>query len=350
MTSHDSLVIRRNTRTSRIAQGALGLLVMLMFLVVLGDNKAWQGKIIDVCVLVVLATMWNLLTGYSGLVSIGQQAFVGLGAYGLIVMANGFGLNIYVAIIPAAMIASLLAIPIGFIAFRLRGGYFAIGTWVLAEVVRLVMKSIRSDVVGAGTGTSLKVPESLKEGRYTTTGVMIVVITVIAVVSTYVFLRSRFGLALQAVRDNEGGAHSLGVDAYRIRFLVYIVASFFTSVSAAAYYIKSLNVQPDAAFSIGSWTAPIIVIVVIGGIGTIEGPIIGAVLYYLVRDYVSSHEFFSDPTFLILTGVVAVLFSMFVKGGIWGLVTSRFPGFTIFPVRRQIHLDNVNFDQRGLGK
>jgi len=350
VTSHDSLVIRRNSRTSRIAQAVLGLVVFLMLVVALGDNKAWQGKIIDICVLVVLATMWNLLTGYSGLVSIGQQVFVGLGAYGLIVMANGLGLNIYVSIIPAAIITSVLAIPIGFIAFRLRGGYFAIGTWVLAEVVRLVIKSIRSDVVGAGTGTSLKVPETLKDGRYTTTGVVIVVVTVTAVVSTYVFLRSRFGLALQAVRDNEGGARSLGVDAYRVRFIVFIVASFFTSLAAATYYIKGLNVQPDAAFSISSWTAPIIVMVVIGGIGTIEGPIIGAILYYLVRDYVSSHEFFSDPAFLIVTGVVAVLFSMFVKGGIWGLVTSRFPGFTIFPVRRQVHLDNVNFDQRGHGK
>ena len=90
MTSYDSLVISRNSRASRIAQGVLVLVVLLMLLVVFGDNKSWQGKIIDMCVLVVLATMWNLLTGYSGLVSIGQQVFVGLGAYGLIVMANGF--------------------------------------------------------------------------------------------------------------------------------------------------------------------------------------------------------------------------------------------------------------------
>ena len=350
MTSYDSLVISRNTRTSRIAQSVLVLVVLLMLAVLFGNNKAWQGKIIDICVLTVLATMWNLLTGYSGLVSIGQQVYVGLGAYGLIVMANGFGLNIYLSIIPAAIITSILAIPVGFIAFRLRGGYFAIGTWVLAEVVRLVIKSIRSDVVGAGTGTSLKVPESLKEGRYTTTGVLIVLVMVSAVVSTYIFLRSRFGLALQAVRDNEGGARSLGIDAYRVRFIVYVVASFFTSLVAAAYYIKGLSVQPDAAFSIGSWTAPIIVIVVIGGIGTIEGPIVGAILYYLVRDYVSSHDFFSDPTFLIISGVVAVLFAIFVKDGIWGLITSRFPAFTIFPVRRQVHIDDVKFDQRGFGK
>lgn len=348
MTNFDAIVIRRNTRTSRIAQVVLGLIVVMLIVVVLGDNKAWQGKIIDICVLVVLATMWNLLTGYSGLVSIGQQAFVGLGAYGLIVMANGLGMNLYLAIVPAAFIAALLAIPIGFVAFRLRGGYFAIGTWVVAEVVRLVVKSNRSAVIGAGTGTSLKVPESLKENRYTNTGLIIVVVTVIAVVSVYIFLRSRFGLALQAVRDNESGARSLGVDAYKVRFIVYVVASFFTALASATYYVKGLNVQPDAAFSIGYWTAPIIVMVVIGGLGTIEGPIIGAVIYYLVRDYVSAHDYFSDPTFLILTGVIAVLFALFVKGGIWGLVTTKVPGFTVFPVRRKIQLTDQDFDQRGI--
>jgi branched-chain amino acid transport system permease protein len=318
-----------------------------MLYIAIGDNKAWQGKITDMCVFMVLASMWNLLTGFSGLVSIGQQAYVGLGAYGLIVMANGVGINMYLAVVPAAIIVALLAIPIGVVAFRLRGGYFAIGTWVVAEVARLVVKNNQTTVIGAGTGTSLNVPESLRDGRYTTTTILAISVAVAAVVFVYFFLRSRFGLALQAVRDSESGARSLGVNAYSVRFVVYVVAAFFTALAAATYYIKGLNVQPDAAFSVGSWTAPIIVMVVIGGIGTIEGPIIGAVLYYLVRDYVSNQDFFSDPTFLIVTGVVAILFALFVKGGIWGLLSRRFPKLIIFPVQRRIHIDGVTFDQRG---
>lgn len=339
--------VQRNTRTSRIGQGVLVLCVLWMFYVAIGDNKAWQGKIVDMCVFVVLASMWNLLTGFSGLVSIGQQAYVGLGAYGLIVMANGVGLNIYLAVFPAAIIVAILAIPIAVVAFRLRGGYFAIGTWVIAEVARLIVKNNQSTVIGAGTGTSLNVPEPLRDGRYTSTTFLAIGVAVTAVVFTYLFLCSRFGLALQAVRDGEFGARSLGVNAYSVRFVVYVIAAFFTSLAAATYYIKGLNVQPDAAFSVGSWTAPIIVMVVIGGIGTIEGPIIGALLYYLMRDYVSKHDFFSDSTFLILTGVVAILFSLFVKGGIWGQLTRRFPTLIIFPLQRRVRLDGIQLDQRG---
>lgn len=347
MMSSIDLHIQRNTRTSRIGQGVLVLVVVWMLFIAIGDNKAWQGKITDMCVFVVLASMWNLLTGFSGLVSIGQQAYVGLGAYGLIVMANGVGLNIYLAVFPAAIIVAVLSLPIGVVAFRLRGGYFAIGTWVIAEVARLVVKNNQSTVIGAGTGTSLDVPKHLRDGRYTSTTILAIGMTVAAVVITYFFLRSRFGLALQAVRDSESGARSLGVNAYSVRFVVYVIAAFFTSLAAATYYIKGLNVQPDAAFSVGSWTAPIIVMVVIGGIGTIEGPIIGAVLYYLVRDYVSKHDFFSDSTFLIVTGVVAILFALFVKGGIWGVLTRRIPSLIVFPLQRRIRLDGIQLDKRG---
>ena len=347
MTSIQEFSVSRTTVTSRICQSVLLICVFWMLLIASGDNKASQGKIIDLCVFIVLASMWNLLTGFSGLISIGQQAFVGLGAYSLIVLANGVGINIFLAVIPSAIIVAVISIPLGLVAFRLRGGYFAIGTWVIAEVVRLIVKNNQSSVIGAGTGTSLEVPESLKSGRYQVTTFIAISVVVVSVVFVYLFLRSRFGLALQSVRDNETGARSLGVDSYLVRFVVYIVASFFTSLAAATYYIKGLSVQPDAAFNIGSWTAPIIVMVVIGGIGTIEGPIIGAVLYYLVRDFVSKHEFFSDPTFLILTGVVALIFALFVKGGIWGLLLRKFPTLTVFPVKRRVHIENFDFDQRG---
>ena len=182
-----------------------------MVLIASGDNKASQGKLIDLCVFIVLASMWNLLTGFSGLISIGQQAFVGLGAYSLIVLANGAGINIYLAVIPSAIIVAIISIPLGLVAFRLRGGYFAIGTWVIAEVVRLIVKNNQSSVIGAGTGTSLEVPESLKSGRYQVTTFIAISVVVVSVVFVYLFLRSRFGLALQSVRDNETGARSADI-------------------------------------------------------------------------------------------------------------------------------------------
>ena len=110
---------------------------------------------------------------------------------------------------------------------------------------------------------------------------------------------------MQAIRDDEGGARGLGVNVYRTRFVIWIVAAFWTGLAAAPYYLQQLRVQPvgtGGAFSVVLWTAPIIFIVVIGGIGTIEGPIIGAVLYYFLRDRFQDHQ----TLYLISMGVIAI--------------------------------------------
>ena len=342
--------VRRATASSWVGLALGAALVAWALVTALGDDKAWQGKITDICVLATMATMWNLLAGYTGLVSVGQQAYVGLGAYGLVVFANEYELNIYLAIVPAAIVAAIIAVPIGTLAFRLRGGYFAIGTWVIAEVVRLTIKNNTSEVIGGGRGTSLVVPESAREDRLSNIAVVSIVVLVLAVVAVYVILRSRVGLALRAVRDNEAGARGLGVDVYRTRFVIYVVAAFFTALAAGAYYVKNVNVQPDAAFDVSAWTAPIIVMVVFGGLGTIEGPIIGAVLYYLVRDTIQDREWISDSSFLIATGVVALVFALFVKGGIWSTLTGRFPTLQVFPIRRRLEVPGVAQDRRGGGR
>lgn len=339
--------VRRATTSSWVGLGIGVALVAWAVVTALGDDRAWQGKITDIAVFATMATTWNLLAGYTGLVSVGQQAYVGLGAYGLIVFANEVGLNIYLAIVPAAIVAVLTSIPIGFLAFRLRGGYFAIGTWVIAEIVRLVVKNNTSDVIGGGRGTSLVVPESAREDRLSNVALVAIVVLVVAVAAVYMILRSRIGLALRAVRDNEAGARGLGVDVYRTRFAIYVIAAFFTALAAGAYYVKNVNVQPDAAFSVSSWTAPIIVMVVFGGLGTIEGPIIGAIVYYLAQDTIQDREWMSDSSFLIATGVVALLFALFLKGGIWSSLTQRVPTLQVFPIRRRLEVPGVAHDRRG---
>jgi branched-chain amino acid transport system permease protein len=306
-----------------------------------GDDRAWQLKLTDLCVYVVLASMWNLLAGYTGLVSIGQQAFVGLGAYGLVVVSNELSQDIYFSVIPAGLVALVVSIPLGFLAFRLRGGYFAIGTWVIAEVVRLVVKNNTSDAIRGGQGTSLDVKGYEAADRIATTSLVAVVVAVAAIAAVYLVLRSRLGLALQAVRDNEAGARGLGTNVYRTRFTIWLLAAFFTGLAGGVFYLKQLNVQPDAAFSVSAWTAPIIVMVVFGGFGTVEGPIIGAVAYYLLRDWVQDNDWLSEPSFLIVTGLVAVVCALFLQGGIWGTLTHRFPQLHLFPVRRRLVVEHV---------
>ncbi|MET0909075.1 MAG: branched-chain amino acid ABC transporter permease, partial [Ilumatobacteraceae bacterium] len=241
--------VHRATTSSRVfAVLAVGVVAWLVVLT-RGDDAATQNKLVELCVLVVLASMWNLLAGYSGLVSIGQQAFVGIGAYTLIVFGNGFDQDIYFSVLPAGLVAMLLAVPMGLIAFRLRGASFAVGTWVIAEVCRLLVTNNNGDVIRGGSGTSLDAPTSLYPPleRSQTTALIAVVLAVLAVLAVYLVLRSRLGLSLQAIRDDEAGARGLGVNVYGSRFFVWLLAAGFTGLTGAVNYLQALRVQPESA-------------------------------------------------------------------------------------------------------
>jgi branched-chain amino acid transport system permease protein len=321
--------VQRATAASRVfAVVGVGVVVVLGFLPQWGSPSLMR-KMVELFVFVALAQMWNLLAGYAGLVSIGQQAFVGFGAYGLIVFANNYGWNVYVSVIPAALAACVLAAPIALLAFRLRGGYFAVGTWVIAEVAQLVVSNNSS--VGGGSGISLQVSGYDILARQQTTYWLALVLGVGSVLVAYGVLRSRLGLALQAIRDSEGGARSLGTDVYRAKFTVFVVAAFWTGLAGAVYYLANLRVQPTAAFSVTAWTVPIIFIVVIGGLGTIEGPIIGAVVYYVLRDR------FADYTtwYFIALGLLAIVGAVKLRRGVWGTIAHRFD-IRLFPVQRRL--------------
>jgi branched-chain amino acid transport system permease protein len=335
--------MRRATTSSRVFVVLSVPLVAWLVALTRGDSAATHNKLVELCVLIVLASMWNLLAGYSGLVSVGQQAFVGIGAYTLIVFGNGFDQDIYFSVLPAGVVAAVLAIPIGLIAFRLRGAYFAVGTWVIAEVVKLIITNNTGDVIKGGSGTSLEVPTSIYPvlSRSQTTALIAVLLMIAAVLTVYVVLRSRLGLALQAIRDSEDGARGLGVDVYRARFAVWLIAAAFTGLAGAVNYLQALRVQPESAFSVSQWTAPIIVIVVVGGIGTIEGPILGAVVYYMLRDYLTDPDsaiHVTNEVYLLASGVVAVLCALYLRRGIWGALTRMFPRLQLFPVRRRLEL------------
>jgi branched-chain amino acid transport system permease protein len=278
-----------------------------------------------------LAQMWNLLAGYAGVVSVGQQAFVGLGAYGMIAFVNVHEQNLYLAVPLSAVAAAVLSIPIGLIAFRLRGSYFAIGTWVLADAVSLVI--IQQASLGAGNGASIDVAAYDLETRQEVTYWLALVAAVGAIAIAYLVLRSRLGLQLQAIRDNEAGARGLGANVYRTRFGLWVLAAFWTAFTAAVFYLSQLRVQPRDSFSVVQWTAPIIVIVLIGGLGSIEGPIIGAILYYFLRDWLNAY----DTWYLVGSGVAAIVVALYLQPGLWGYIR-RWTGVDLFPVRRRLQV------------
>jgi branched-chain amino acid transport system permease protein len=286
-------------------------------------------EFVEIACYLVFALMWNLLAGYGGMVSIGQQAFFGFGGYAMLMLSNFAGINPFVAVPVAALCAGLIAVPVSFIAFRLQGGYFAIGTWVIAEVFRLSFANM--SMVGGGSGTSLTAFNGISKGvREQTTFWMALAGMVAAVLLVYLFLRSKRGLALMAIRDNEVAAESQGIAVQRTKLAVYVVAGLGAGLAGAMYYLSNLRITPDAAFSV-NWTAFAIFMVVIGGIGRIEGPIVGALIFWVLN------KFFSDygSWYLMGLGLLAIIVTIYFKQGLWGYTQQRW-GWALFPTQRRL--------------
>ncbi len=343
------------SRNALIVAGALVLLLavaplfrldatidLVMVSIELGFGRPEMRLVIQFCTLLALAQMWNLLAGYAGLVSVGQQGYVGLGAYMFFIFAAFRDANPILSIVIAGVIAGLIAIPTAGVVFRLTGAYFAIGAWVVAEVFRLVFAQIT--VFGGGTGRSLPaaVVRSLGGSPYDRDMVIYWLALGLAAGSigfVYAVLRSRFGLALAAIRDSEPAAASLGVDTRTAKHVVYIAAAVVTGMCGAVITLSTNTISPAASFSVIEWTAYVIFIVVIGGVGRIEGPIVGTIVFFLLRDLVApwirETVYDSATVHLILLGALAVVVMLFAPRGLWGLVAERF-GVEVFPIQRRL--------------
>ncbi len=316
-----------------------GLIVLGVIVLALAFGPMWLSRgdmrlVVEICTLLTLAQMWNLLAGYAGLVSVGQQAFVGLGGYAMLVLAAFIGLPPLLAIALAGVTAAVFAIPTAAVVFRLKGAYFAIGTWVAAEVYMLVFAQIPAFGGGSGMSLPIDVVRGIAESRdmrEATTYWLALGLAVGAVGLVYGLLRSRYGLALAAIRDSEAAAASLGVDTLRAKYVVYVIAAFVTGLAGALVLVSNLRISPASAFSVMDWTAYVIFIVVIGGVGRIEGPIVGTIVFFILRGLLAD----MGSVYLIILGLTAVGVMLFAPRGLWGLVVERF-GLELFPVQRRL--------------
>jgi branched-chain amino acid transport system permease protein len=332
--------------STRHGRGIAVIAIIIVAIAAAAPFLASRGTIQDlffILTMLTLAQLWNLLAGYGGMVSVGQQAFVGLGAYAMFAGVILFEIDPVFAIPLGGLVAVAFAVPAGLLAFRLQGAYFAIGTWVIAEVARLLVAQWKA--LGGGTGTSLPRAATSDivgvEAISAMLGVreaaardilaywLALALAVITIGAIYWLLRNRLGLALSAVRDNADAARSVGVDASRIRWAVYLIAAFGTGLTGALIFMQTARISPDAAFSVLDWTAFVIFIVVIGGIGTLEGPILGILLFWLLRTLFADY----GSLYLIMLGVIGIAVMLFAPRGLWGLFSSR-TGIALFPVQR----------------
>lgn len=338
-------VIVTATRLSRGFALVSGIAVLALVVLPFFAGRGLLQDLFQIMTLLVLAQCWNLLAGYAGLVSVGQQAFVGLGAYVFFILAIFAPVPPLFGLLAGGVVAAIVAAIAALFTFRLRGAYFAVGTWVVAEVVRLTLA--KQSALGGGSGMSL--PPNLREslpgfellraagfGRAHAIDIiaywLALALCAATILIIYQFMKTPSGLGLGAVRDNEVAARSVGINAARLKWLVYLGCAFLTGVAGALIFLQKQRISPESGFAVLDWSAFVIFVVVIGGIGTIEGPILGVLAFYLLQGA------FADlgPVYLILLGLLGIVSILVAPGGLWGLIAAR-RGIALFPIRHRLH-------------
>jgi branched-chain amino acid transport system permease protein len=322
---HEHTKVRRSTRSSWVGLAVVVVLVAAAPAVPYVLSRGVQGSLVTLFSLITMATMWNLLAGYGGMLSVGQQAYIGIGAYGLVYLSDKVGLDPFMAVPLAVLVAGVLSIPISYLVFRLQGGYFAIGTWVVAEVIALIV--MQMTVLGGGIGLTFTGFSGLTAGRRIAYVYWLSLAGVIvAVLVTYLIMRSRLGAGFTAIRDDATAAASLGVRVTQSKRFVFVVAAMGCALAGAMIAANTLRVQPTAMFSV-NYAVFMIFIVVIGGLGTIEGPILGAIVFFALQQWLSG----LGVWYLVILGVVAIVVTLFLPRGLWGLISGN-GRIRLFPV------------------
>jgi branched-chain amino acid transport system permease protein len=296
--------------TSRPAAAFAALvLAALLLLPLLGLGGNTIRLLLVTFLWVTTSLAWNLLGGVAGQVSFGFAVFYGLGAYAAAFGING-GINPYLALVLGGLVAMLGSLLIGAPTFRLRGPYFAIATIAVNEAVRIVMSNL--EVTGGASGYRL-----LMTGRFSQEEHYYAALALagVAFCTSWYVMRSPFGLALRAVREDQDAAADLGVRPFRCKLIVHALAALLTGMAGGAFARYTAYIHPDGVFAFAT-SISILLMSVIGGLGTLLGPVVGAVVYSIVQEEMVVHF----PQFhLLLYGALLILIVLFEPGGLVGL-------------------------------
>jgi len=275
----------------------------------------------EMFIVLIICSAWNLLAGYTGLMSLGHQAYFGIGGYAVFIASNSLNLHPFLMLPAGALAAALAALILAPLMFRLRDAYFAIGSWVLAEIIFIIFQ--RAPALGGITGMPLFTGSMLGREVYSHVFWIAGALAVLTILGSFLFLRSGFGLGLMCVRDNETAAAAIGISVWRNRLIAYVISAGMVGLVGGLYLLPNYFIQPGTAFS-AEWTVIMTFVVVIGGIGTLEGPIVGTLIYFAIRQITTSVLGLPGSWYLVALGLAAILTMLFAPQGVWPLLRNRF--------------------------
>ncbi len=312
-----------------MSSNRIRFIVILSLLMVLATLPYWASRYtVSVLLLVflymALAMMWNLLAGYSGLISLGQQMFIGLGGYTLAVFSMYYKFPVFPSVLLGGVLSVILALLISLPIFRMKGVYFAIGTWIIAEALGISFSNWKYVRYGMGLFIQPGYKLSMSSIYYAA-----MIISIGSLLLVYLLLRSNLGLALMAIRDDDVASEAVGVNIFRCKLTCFLISAFISGMASSVIYLNTIFIQPFEAFGIG-WTVKLLFIVIIGGMGTLEGPIVGAVVFVLLQQFLSEYVGFN----LMILGTITILVIFFMPKGIMGTLQKKF-GIELLPIRRQ---------------
>jgi len=302
--------------------GILGLWgLVILFL----DDPTLRETSFTLLMFVALASSLNILLGYTGYVSFGHIVFFGLGGYLGFYLVAVQGCSLYLAALAGGLACSLLAVLIGLAVLRLRGAYFALATIGVNEAARAFVSNFTP--FGGATGLSLDYSVydlyggSLK--ALWLSFILVWLISLAVVVTSYLVKQSRFGLGLMAIREDEDAAMTMGVKAPLAKTLAYALSALFPGIIGTIFFFKNGNVEPHDAFKL-HMSIETLVMIMLGGQGTVLGPVLGGVAYERLRGYLLVSPLFKS-LHLALSGLALLLIILFVPAGVVGWLRRRFP-------------------------
>lgn len=289
-----------------------------------GGNASLRETMFTMLMSIALASSLNILLGYTGYVNFGSIVFFGLGGYLGFYAVSQLGWHLAPAIVLGGIASSLLALLLGSAVLRLRGAYFALATIGINEAMKALVVNL--DFLGGPTGMNLNFSVYQNYGgpakALWTTYWTLLGITLLVIVVSFLVKKSKFGLGLMAIREDEDAAEVMGVVAPRAKTTAYVLSALFPGMVGVLFFFKNGIIEPESAFRL-HMSVELLVMVMLGGAGTVLGPVLGAAFYQRLRGLLLTSDIFKNSQ-LVVAGVLLLLIVLFIPSGAMGWLRNRF--------------------------